>query len=252
MGGDLCLCLVEFMGNSGSSITTILELGFVLFIIGLGIAINLKFKTKLHDEKKQMPINRRGNVVGSVMSVFCRLQMVFWPCDLILLWGITNEIVPVDSIHPNVCLTLLMTVKTGRMCISYHSLFVALIRYMHIVRHKILNQWNYERVANYFKFFCIIFPLVMEGIGNFTNSDLAKEFAMIDEIRDCIGFTEQLNDGITRKEETPSKLVQWTLNHLPAQVVQALSIMYTILTVLVSVNVIEAYLYLRIFQTMER
>ena len=208
MGGDLCLCLVEFMGNSGSSIATILELGFVLFIISLGITINLKFKTKLHDEKKQMPINRRGNVVGSVMSVFCRLQMLFWPCDLILLWGITNEIVPVDSIHPNFCWALLMTVKTGRVCISYHSLFVALIRYMHIVRDKILNQWNYERVANYFKFFCIVFPLVMEGIGNFTNSDLAKEFAMIDEIRDCIGFTDQLNDGMTSKEEIPSMDVE--------------------------------------------
>ena len=252
MGGDLCLCLVEFMGNSGSSITTILELGFVLFIIGLGITINLKFKTKLQDEKKRMPINRRGNVVGSVMSVFCRLQILFWPYDLILLWGITNEIVPVDSIHPNFCWALFMTAKTGRMCISYHSLFVALIRYMHIVRDKILNQWNYDRVANYFKFFCIIFPLVMEGIGNFTCPDLAKEFAMIDEIHDCMGITENLNYGITRKEEIPSKLVQWTLNYFPAHVVQVLSIMYTILTVLVSMNVIEAYLYLRIFQTMER
>ena len=145
--GNFCLCFLKFLSNAGSPISTILEFVFILFIIAIGITINLKFRTKLLDEKKQMPIGRRGNVVAPVMIVFCLLQIVFWPFDLILLWGITNEIVSEDSIHPKLCVALLMTLKSGRMCIAYHSLFVALIRYMHIVKDKILNQWNYERVA---------------------------------------------------------------------------------------------------------
>ena len=228
---NFCLCFLKFHSNAGSSISTIVEFVFISFIIAIGIAINLKFRTKLLDEKKQMPIGRRGNVVAPVMNVFCLLQIVFWPFDLILLWGITNVIVPVDSIHPKLCVALVMTLKSGRMCIAYHSLFVALIRYMHIVKDKILNQWNYERVAKHFKIFCIIFPLPME-------------FALIKEIGDCMGFAEELNDGANMEEQTPfistpSRLAKWTMKYLPAPLMKALSIIYAVATVSVSANVIE-------------
>ena len=248
--GNFCLCFLKFLSNAGSPISTILEFVFILFIIAIGITINLKFRTKLLDEKKQMPIGRRGNVVAPVMIVFCLLQIVFWPFDLILLWGITNEIVSEDSIHPKLCVALLMTLKSGRMCIAYHSLFVALIRYMHIVKDKILNQWNYERVAWNFKFFCIIFPLAMEGMGNMTNS--FKDFALIKEVGDCMGFVEELDDGKNMEEQIPSRLAKWTMKYLPAPLIKALSIIYAVATVSVSANVIEAYLYLRIFQKMKR
>ena len=247
---NFCLCFLEFHSNAGSSISTILEFVLISFIIAIGITINLKFRKKLLDEKKQMPIGRRGNVVAPVMNVFCLLQIVFWPFDLILLWGITNEIVPVDSIHPKLCVSLLMTLKSGRMCIAYHSLFVALIRYMHIVKDKVLNQWNYERVSRHFKFFCIIFPLAMEVVGNMTNS--LKDFASIKEVRDCMGFAGELNDGGNIEEQIPSKLAKWTMKYLPATLINALSIIYDFATVSVSANVIEAYLYLRVFQKMKR
>ena len=249
MSENFCPCLLQFMTNPGSSISTKLELGFILVIIAIGIAINLKFRAKLLEEKKKTPICRRGNVVAPVMRVFCLLQMVFWPFDLIFLWEITNEVVPVVSIHPNLCRVLVIMLKSGRMCIAYHSLFVALIRYMHIVQDKVLNRWNYERVANYFKFFCIIFPLAMEVIGNMTNPPY---FALTKEIRDCMDLRYELNDDLAMEEQVPSKLVQWTMNHLPTPVIRTLSFMYTIATVSVLANVTEAYLYLRIFQKMKR
>ena len=249
MKGSFCPCFLQFISNPGSSISTKLEFGFILFIIGIGITINLKFRTKLLDEKKKMPIGRRGNVVEPVMRVFCLLQMVFWPYDLILLWAITNEVVPTDSINPKLCSAIMITLKSGRMCIAYHSLFVALIRYMHIVQDQILNQWNYERVANYFKVFCIIFPLAMECIGAMTTSPY---YTMTKEIEDCIGFEDDLNDGFTIEKQVPSELVQWTMNYLPISLIQAVSLMYTIATVSVLANVTEAYLYLRIFQKMKR
>ena len=249
MSENFCPCLLKFVTNPGSSISTKLELGFILVIIAIGIAINLKFRAKLLDEKKKTPFGRRGNVVAPVMRVFCLLQMIFWPFDLILLWEITNEVVPVDSIHPNLCRALVMLLKSGRMCIAYHSLFVALIRYMHIVQDKVLNQWNYERVANYFRLFCIIFPLSMEVVGNMTNPPY---FALTKEIRDCMGITDELNDDFANNEQVPSKLVQWTMNHLPTPMIRVVSLIYTIATVSVLANVTEAYLYLRIFQTMKR
>ena len=249
MSGSFCPCFLKFISNPGPSISTKLEFGFISFIVGIGITINLKFRTKLQDEKKKMPIGRRGNVVAPVMRVFCLLQMAFWPYDLILLWGLTNEVVTLDSIHPNLCSALMITLKSGRMCIAYHSLFVALIRYMHIVQDQILNQWNYERVANYFKFFCIIFPLAMESIGTMTTPPY---YTMTKEIEDCISSEEQLNDGFTIAKQVPSELVQWTMNYLPASLIQAVSLMYTIATVSVLANVTEAYLYLRIFQKMKR
>ena len=250
MSGNFCICLLKFLSHPGSTVSTILELGFIIIIITIGIAINMRFRTKLQDENKQMPIGRRGNVVAPVMSVFCLLQIIFWPFDLILLWEVTNEVVPVDSIHPWLCKGLVITLKSGRMCIAYHSLFVALIRYMHIVQDRALNQWNYERLANCFKFFCILFPLGMEALGTLTHG--FDYFALVKEIRDCMGFSVEFDDGTTMEEPNLNELVKWTMIYLPASLVKALSYTYFISTIVVSSNIIEAYLYLRIFQKMKR
>ena len=216
----------------------------VLIIIGIGTIVNLRFRTKLQDEKKQTPIGRRGNVVYPIMSMFCQLQIVFWPFDLLLLWEITNEIVPVDFIHPRICAILLMTLKSGRIYIAYHSLFIALIRYVYIVQDKISNQWNYERAANYFKVFSILVPIAIEALGHLTFG--SGPLTLIKEVRECMGVSEELDAPI------PSDLVKWTMIYLPAPLVKLLSYLYAILTVIVSTNMVEAYLYLRIFQKMKR
>ena len=250
MSESFCLCLLKFHSNPGTSASTILELIVVLIIIGIGIIVNSRFRTKLQIEKKQTPIGRRGNVVAPIMSVFCQLQIVFWPLDLLLLWEITNEIVPVDLVHPRVCALLVMTLKSGRMCIAYHSLFVALIRYIHIVHDKTLNQWNYERAAKCFKFFSIIVPIAMELLGNLTYG--SGHFTLIKEIRGCMGLSEQEETNVNLEELIPSELVRWTMTYLSAPLVKTLSYIYVIATVIVSSNIVEAYLYLRIFQKMKR
>ena len=90
----------------------------------------------------------------------------------------------------------------------------------------------------------------MEGMGNMTNS--FKDFALIKEVGDCMGFVEELDDGKNMEEQIPSRLAKWTMKYLPAPLIKALSIIYAVATVSVSANVIEAYLYLRIFQKMKR
>ena len=77
-------------------------------------------------------------------------------------------------------------------------------------------------------------------------------FALTKEIRECMGLKYEVNDGFANEEQVPSKLVQWTMNHLPTPLIRAVSFIYTIATVSILANVTEAYLYLRIFQKMKR
>ena len=250
MSKDFCLCLLKFHSNPASIAYIVLELVLVLVIIVFGTIINLKFRTKLEDEKKQTPAGRRGNVIAPVMNVFCIIQVVFWPFDLFLIWGTVNEVVPVDLIDPWLCKTLFLTLKCGRICIAYNSLMVALIRYIHIVHDRVSNQWNYERAAKVFKLASIFVPVVMEVIGSLT--DGFNQFAEIEEIRDCTGYTDQLSTSNRSEEFMPGTLVNWTMNYVPLSLIKTIYYTYIVITVVVSMNIVEAYLYKQIFDTMKR
>ena len=187
MSENFFVCIFKFYSNPGSLSSSILELIFVLVVIISGVLVNLRFRNKLLDEKKQKPIGRRGNVIAPVMELFCILQMIFWPFDLLLIWEVTNEIIPVDFIHPYVCQILLLTLKCGRVCIAYNSLFVALIRYIHIVHDKMANQWNYDKESRRFKLASIFVPLAMETVGHFFYC--FDDYTLHEKIRKCASFS---------------------------------------------------------------
>ena len=250
MSESFFVCLFKFYSNPGSLSSLVLEFVFVLIVIILGVIINLRFRNKLLEEKKQKPIGRRGNVIAPVIELFCILQMIFWPFDLLLIWEVTNEIIPVDFIHPYVCQILLLTLKCGRVCIAYNSLFVALIRYIHIVHDKIANQWNYENESRRFKFASILVPLAMETVGCFFYE--FNDYTLQEKIRKCVGFPERTNANTSMIEVLPGLPVNWTMNYLPFSLITALSFIYISIQVIVAMNIIEAYLYVQIFKTMKR
>ena len=250
MSENFFVCLFKFYSNPGSMLSSVLEFIFVLIVIFFGIMINLMFRNKLLEEKKQRPIGRRGNVIAPVMELFCIIQMIFWPFDLLLIWEGTNEIVPIDFIHPYVCQILLLTLKCGRVCIAYNSLFVALIRYIHIVHDKIANQWNYENESRRFKFASILVPLAMETVGCFFYE--FNDYTLHEKIRKCVGFSEHTNANTSMKEVLPGLPVNWTMNYLPFSLITTLSFIYISIQVIVAMNIIEAYFYVQIFKTMKR
>ena len=249
---DFCCCLLEFMATDKppSTMSNTFELLFTSMIIACGLILNYRYWKKLLEEKRSMPINRRGNVIEPVMSWFCILQMIFWPYDLLLLWSSTNRIISTDVISNWMCNIFFVVMKSGRMCIAYNSLFVALIRYVHIVHHKTSNQWNYKKEAKWCKIASIVIPIAMEALGFFTHG--FSQFEDIEEIRDCLALPRVSNSSIIQDHHVPSDGANWTMRYLPISLVHTLSYAYVTISAIVFMNITEAILYLFVFRKMKR
>ena len=251
MQGGKCICIYKFLiAKSVTTFSTILEFIFLIIVVACGVLVNLRYRNALREEKRNMPISRRGNLIEPVMSWYWVLQILFWPYDLFLLWISTNELISSESLPSWLCHILLQALKTGRMCIAYNSLFVSLIRYLYIVHHQRSNQWNYKTVSNFFKIISILFPIMMEIV-----SYVAVPFQLnnkSDELIDCLANSQGLNSTAQSELLAYSEVVDWTMQHLPISLVYVASFMYGILSSVVWLNITEAFLYLSIFRIMKR
>jgi len=231
-------------------LSTVLEFICILIVVICGLFLNAKFWRNLQEEKRSRIIGRRGNVIEPVMSWFTILQMIFWPYALFLLWVNSNEIIPSDSLPSELCALLFRSMRIGRMCIAYNSLFVALIRYIYIVKHKTSNQWNYEKVSKWFQIASIVVPITMETLGLFTIT--LEEFKSMGQIKECLSFPKTENTTVDVEHLTPSPFANLTLQYLPASLVHVLYYIYMTITLVVFLNIGEVFLYFQIFRHMKR
>ena len=253
MTGGKCICFYKFLiAESITPLTTMLEFLFLTVVITCGVIVNLRFRNKLQEEKRSMPIERRGNLIEPVMSWYCILQILFWPYDLVFLWISTNEIIPSETLPSWLCHLLFQAMKTGRMCVAYNSLFVSLIRYVFIVQYQRSNQWNYKKVSNFFKIASITFPIMMEILSYFAVTNRFLDVQQVPKLKDCIASTQSLNSTTQSEILAYSDVVDWTMQQLPISFVMAVSYMYEIVSTVVWMNVMEAFLYLSIFRFMKR
>ena len=250
MTGGKCICFYKFLiAESITPLTTMLEFLFLTVVITCGVIVNLRFRNKLQEEKRSMPIERRGNLIEPVMSWYCILQILFWPYDLVFLWISTNEIIPSETLPSWLCHLLFQAMKTGRMCVAYNSLFVSLIRYVFIVQYQRSNQWNYKKVSNFFKIASIIFPVMMEILSY---TAVTNTIQHVGKLTDCLESSQGLNSTKQFEILAYSEVVDWTMQHLPIPLIHAVTYMYQVLSSVVLLNITEAFLYLSIFRYIKR
>ena len=251
MSERFCVCVYRFViAQRVTILSTVLECIVVLIVIICGLFLNTKFRKMLQEEKRSRILGRRGNVIEPVMSWFSILQVIFWPYNLLFLWVNSNEIIQSDSLPSWLCSLLFHTLKIGRMCIAYNSLFVAFIRYIYIVKHKTSNQWKYGRVSKWFQIASIVIPITVEFLGLFTIT--FQQFKSMGKIKECLSFPTTLNTTVDLEHLTPSPFANFTLQYLPASLVQVLYYIYVTISFVVFLNVGEVFLYFQIFRHMKR
>ena len=255
MSNTVCACIYEtFMDPPGSIWTTALDFLFSVVIGVSGVILNYRFMKKLQEEKKKIPLGRKGNVIEPIMHLYCRLQIVYWPYYLLCYWLSFNGIVTTDHMTGWWCDILWgYSIRFGRMCIAYNSIFVALIRYIYIVHHHKSRQWEFENVGNFFRISSITFPIIMEIVGLLTNeySDLIFNFQSQPGYKECLALYQGLN-GTENVVLPKPTFVAFTLNYLPELVVYIIHVIYTVLMCIVMLNVAEGFLYFFIFRNIKR
>ena len=216
-------------------VSSVFEFLFSLTISICGVFLNYKFLKKLKIERQNKPIGRKGNVIEPIMRWFGVLQIGYWPYELFMLSqavGIAN----LSSITPPLCQFYLWSVFMGRAIVAYNSLFVALIRYIYIVHERKANQWDFELVGKRFQIASISVPIIHVIIHGLT---MRPKYVLPDDVPNtCSHMT--------------APLITFTLKFMPEPLVDAIAIISVILVVFVYLNLVEAYLYVKMFQSIKR
>ena len=164
----VCTCLYNSLVDTPVSLwSTIVEFLLSVIIVVCGETINYRFKSKLVEEKRKVLLGRKGNVIEPIMNSFCKMQMIYWPYQILYFWISTNQIIPVEYMNGWWCPVATYTMRFGRIFIAYNSIFVVLIRYMYIVHYSKSSLWEFSKVGRYFRIASIAIPVIMETIGSF-------------------------------------------------------------------------------------
>ena len=244
-----CACAVKSLADEpGSLFTTVLEFLFSLIICGCGITVNNIFMRKLEEEKRNVPLGRKGNVIEPIMRWFLKLQVIYWPYHLTFFWINFNHIMPSDIMTGWCCnVTTQIGIKFGRMIIVYNSTFIALVRYLYIVHYNRVDKWDYEKVRKGFGLSSIVVPIVMESIGAITSE--YTEYTGLDTFTACMLEYGGLNGSNTNKP--PKALIlRWT--NTSELLVRCIYQVYYFITVLVSFNAMDCVLYFEIYRSIKR
>ena len=260
MGLGTCHCTqLGFWYNPSSVVFTTLELIMISLIGTIGFIVNYKFRKKLKQEKRQRPLGRKGNVIEPLMSWHCIILMFGTPYCQLLHWQFANEIIPSHLIPEWLCILL----TTLERCVSffgvYNSLFVALIRYVYIVHQKKSNEWDFERVGRWFQLASVMIPICMEAIHYISkhlssNTYLTKNNIEMSKskVEACSESYDVINSTHGFRDSADPGLEQFVSNHVSQDIALVAYYIYSTITGLVSLNIMEGFMYIKIFSCIKR
>ena len=224
---------------------------FSFIVILLGLLVNCRYRKKLREERRGRLPDRKGNVIEPIMRWYLHFGLVYWPYQMLFLWINTNEVMPSDWFENCFLITFINLVRIGRTIIAYNSFFAALIRYLYIVHHQKTNQWNFEKTGRIFQWASFGIPLALEVIRIFTEDNL-QTMGPTKRFQTCLAINEGLTNTTHFIDIPTPHPVEAALYVFPRQFVDVAYYTYASITGVIGSNVIEAYLYITIFQNIKR
>ena len=258
MGLGLCQCSLHgFWYDSSSSFGSAIELLVIFLICTVCVVVNYKFRKKLKEEKKRRPLGRKGNVIEPLMSWYCIILMFGTTYCQLLHWQFANEIIPLHLIPEWMCILLTTLNRCIESSFAYNSLLIVLIRYVYIVHCQKANTWDFERVGKIFQFLSIIIPSAMEIVHLCTNSRnmyfAKKALDMgIAKFESCSDSFMENNSTFSSTLSNDPSLGSFFLSLIPQGVILVAHYFYVVVTALVVLNIVEAFLYIKIFSCIKR
>ena len=229
MNDSYCMCLVEsFHEKNLSILQPILTFIFSLIISICGVFLNYKFLKKLKIERRNKPLGRKGNVIEPIMRWFLVIQIIYWPYQLLMFHRAMYY--NIISMIPPLCPFYIWSIILGRTTVAYNSIFVVLIRYVYIVHERKASQWDFEKVGRRFQIASICTPWI--------------HIIMM-------GFSLRLKAVFPHANHCPhqtSFLLSITREPALQPLVDTIATVCAITMGVVYLNVMEGYLYIKIFQ----
>ena len=237
MNDTYCSCFIKSVEpDTWNVLPTVFQFFLSLLISICGVFLNIKFLRKLQLERRNKPPGRKGNIIEPIMRWFCVLQIVFWPYEL-LNFSQAVRMINLESLFPPLCPFIMWSIALGRTMVGYNSLFVALIRYVYIVHERKANQWDFEVVGRRFQIASISVPITHVIILSLT-------------LRGFL-FLPQADQADSCSHLTPL-LISFSMNFVSEELSDAIAIICVVGMAFVFLNIVDGYLYIKIFQTIRR
>ena len=238
-------CACVYIGLTPNSLNIWTVLGFLLSVSVMicGIRINYKFFINLKIERRNTPLGRKGNVIEPIMSWHCKTQIFYW--SFYLLYFATIAYIPEIWMNSIWCDILFHFMLTGRLIVAYNSLFVVLIRYLYIVHNQRANQWHFEKVGNWFRVLSVIIPALISIFGVFFLT--LEMYTHNPKFEKCY-FSQKVMEEVQRFQPT----YIWLSNYLPEPVMRTFYYLTMLLKAIGFINIIEAYFYYNIYQSITK
>ena len=138
----------------------------------------------------------------------------------------------------------------GSLVNVYNSLFLVAIRYVYMVHQEKANNWNFEKVGKRVQIASIAVPLCIQLTKPFTTT-YDDYYKTNDQFKSCVDSVLGTNSTIGLQIPKPI-LVQSTLNYFPETFLSVVGFVYNIVTALVALNIIDTFLYYKIFRHIKR
>ena len=254
----LCQCTYPaFFYDPSSPVVVTIELLVISLIVTICAIVNYKFRKKLKEEKRRRPLGRKGNVVEPLMSWYCIIIIFGTTYILLLHWQYVNEIIPFYLIPEWLCVLLTTLERCIVSSILYNSMLIVLIRYVYIVHQQKANMWDFERVGKLFQYASIIVPTGMELVHLGANSShvlLTKNTLEIGKAKfeGCNNSFGETNSTLNTMSQNDSTFNPTFSSLIPDGVVLAAYYFYVVVSAVVFLNIVEGFLYIKIFKCIKR
>ena len=243
-------CVIKVFTNDATSTVSIaVESIFSFVAIICGVMLNYRFLKKLETERRNKPDGRKGNIIEPIMTLFCKIQIVFWPIRLLLSLVIHNGIVRAELLPIWLRYVILSSLMAGRTYVSFNSFFCAFIRYLYIIHPKKSNQWDYERTGKKFKTLSFIIPMIVGLLSIFGVGGI--QFSGNETFDKCV--ESYVDTNVTYIANGRVSILASTFpNYFTVSTMYILHCVVIFVWLGLGMNVTEGFLYCHIFNWIRR
>ena len=243
-------CVIEvFANDTASTVSIAVELIFSLVAIACGVILNYRFLTKLETERRNKPDGRKGNIIEPIMTLFCKIQIVFWPVRMLLALVFHNGIIKTELLPIWLRYVILYSLMSGRTYVAFNSFFCAFIRYLYIIHPKRSNQWDYERTGKCFRNVSLAIPMVLGLVSIFAVGGI--QFSGNETFDKCV--ESYVDTNVTYIASGRVSILASTFpNYFTVSTMYVLHYAVILIWLGLGMNVTEGFLYCHIFNWIRR
>ena len=236
---------------SNTNLSQIVSLVFCLMVMPLGIFVC----KKLYDKIKSEEHKEKGKVVQIIIKNYCLIQMVAWPILFFFGYAIllnNDTLMIVDSTETqNAIHGFRFLYSFFRTYISFHSLVIAATRYLFVMYDLQTEIFGVSKLKKIFIFSSVGIPFLHTILYEATSALEARWLYLFAVHNESVSIPSKKHsmffNQVLRNEEDNILLYNIITKCLPSPVIIGIKIVESTFFILVSMNIIECFLYTHIF-----